>query len=170
MPPVFPPSPQQLDFNPLTRPPGNSVGALQAVPSPNLFYRPNPLDGSKGLFERTSEALDQAAAGQTDAPPQQDNNIDARHAGASPSTAAEDFMHDPVAQWNEHNEKILLGPYDYMFGHPGKDIRAQMIAAFNAWLEVPPESLQVITRVVGMLHTASLLYVQPSRQPSPPQN
>lgn len=52
-----------------------------------------------------------------------------------------------------------MGPYDYMFDHPGKDIRKQLIAAFNAWLQVPGDSLAIITRVVGMLHTASLLYV-----------
>ncbi|KAL2071483.1 hypothetical protein VTL71DRAFT_12718 [Oculimacula yallundae] len=59
--------------------------------------------------------------------------------------------------WNEEKESVLMGPYEYLFAHPGKDIRAQLIAAFNEWLEVPPESLEVITKVVGMLHTASLL-------------
>ena len=59
--------------------------------------------------------------------------------------------------WTEDKEKILLGPYDYMFNQPGKDIRTQLIAAFNAWLKVPAESLAIITKVVGMLHTASLL-------------
>lgn len=61
--------------------------------------------------------------------------------------------------WSADKEKILFGPYDYMFEHPGKDIRKQLIAAFNAWLKVPHESLAIITSVVGMLHTASLLYV-----------
>jgi geranylgeranyl diphosphate synthase type 3 len=50
-----------------------------------------------------------------------------------------------------------MGPYEYLFAQPGKDIRSQLIAAFNEWLEVPAESLEVITKVVGMLHTASLL-------------
>lgn len=59
--------------------------------------------------------------------------------------------------WNPQNEMVLMGPYDYMSRHPGKDIRRQLINAFNAWLKVPPESLAVITKVVGMLHTASLL-------------
>ncbi|RFU33313.1 hypothetical protein B7463_g2982, partial [Scytalidium lignicola] len=59
--------------------------------------------------------------------------------------------------WSTDKEKILFAPYDYLFAQPGKDIRSQLIAAFNEWLEVPPESLQVITKVVGMLHTASLL-------------
>lgn len=62
--------------------------------------------------------------------------------------------------WSQEKEKILLGPYDYMFDHPGKDVRKQLIAAFNVWLKVPEESLAVITKVVGMLHTASLLYIR----------
>ncbi|KAE8352742.1 isoprenoid synthase domain-containing protein [Aspergillus coremiiformis] len=60
-------------------------------------------------------------------------------------------------QWSQENEKIVLGPYDYMLQHPGKDIRRQLINAFNSWLKVPPESLTIITKVVAMLHTASLL-------------
>ena len=44
-----------------------------------------------------------------------------------------------------------------VFPKPGKDFRARLISAFDAWLEVPPESLEIITKVVGMLHTASLL-------------
>ncbi|KAI2844975.1 hypothetical protein CBS11350_4501 [Aspergillus niger] len=60
-------------------------------------------------------------------------------------------------QWSPDNERIVLGPYDYMLQHPGKDIRRQLINAFNVWLKVPPESLSIITKVVAMLHTASLL-------------
>lgn len=50
-----------------------------------------------------------------------------------------------------------MGPYEYMFNQPGKDFRKQLITAFNTWLKVPEESLAIITKVVGMLHTASLL-------------
>ena len=67
--------------------------------------------------------------------------------------------------WTAEKEHILLGPYDYLYGHPGKDIRSQLIAAFNEWLRVPPDRLEVITRVVGMLHTASLLCVWPCLSP-----
>jgi geranylgeranyl diphosphate synthase type 3 len=78
-----------------------------------------------------------------------------------PSDAAkglgEDLIYGNGATWTEEKERILLGPYDYLWGHPGKDIRSQCIAAFNQWLQVPPERLDTITRVVGMLHTASLL-------------
>jgi geranylgeranyl diphosphate synthase type 3 len=59
--------------------------------------------------------------------------------------------------WSPEKEKILLGPYEYLLNHPGKDIRTQLIAAFNAWLKVPEDSLAIITKVIGMLHTASLL-------------
>jgi geranylgeranyl diphosphate synthase, type III len=58
-----------------------------------------------------------------------------------------------------NGRKILFGPFDYLFEHPGKNIRSQLITAFDAWLKVPEESLKVITKVVGMLHTASLLCV-----------
>lgn len=61
--------------------------------------------------------------------------------------------------WSQDKEKILLGPFEYMFQHPGKDIRTLLIKAFNEWLRVPEESLAIITKVVGMLHTASLLWV-----------
>ncbi|KAB8211354.1 isoprenoid synthase domain-containing protein [Aspergillus parasiticus] len=60
-------------------------------------------------------------------------------------------------QWSPENEVIVLGPYDYMQQQPGKDIRRQLINAFNEWLKVPAESLAIITEVVAMLHTASLL-------------
>ena len=71
--------------------------------------------------------------------------------------AATTAIHANGSTWSEGKEKILLGPYDYMFNHPGKDIRKQLLAAFNTWLKVPESSLVIITKVVGMLHTASLL-------------
>lgn len=78
--------------------------------------------------------------------------------GADPSrTVGNDVKLVNGSTWSPEKEKILYGPYDYMFNHPGKDIRKQLIAAFNLWLKVPEESLRVITKVVGMLHTASLL-------------
>lgn len=78
--------------------------------------------------------------------------------GADPSrTTGNDVKHVNGSTWSAEKDKILYGPYDYMFNHPGKDIRKQLIAAFNSWLKVPEESLQVITKAVGMLHTASLL-------------
>lgn len=66
-----------------------------------------------------------------------------------------DFTRDKT--WSDEKEKVVCGPFDYLFAHPGKDFRTELINAFDAWLEVPPASLEIITRVVGMLHTSSLL-------------
>ena len=59
--------------------------------------------------------------------------------------------------WSAEKENILKGPFDYLESHPGKDIRTQLVTAFNAWLQVPSSSLRIITGVVTMLHSASLL-------------
>lgn len=59
--------------------------------------------------------------------------------------------------WNNDKESIVRGPFDYVVSHPGKDFRSQIIGAFNALLEVPPTSLEIITKVIGMLHESSLL-------------
>ncbi|KXX76508.1 Geranylgeranyl pyrophosphate synthase [Madurella mycetomatis] len=71
--------------------------------------------------------------------------------------ATEDFFVNTRRPWSEDKDKVLTGPFDYLNGHPGKDFRSALVKAFDAWLEVPTESLEVITKVVSMLHTASLL-------------
>ncbi|KAK7431688.1 geranylgeranyl pyrophosphate synthetase [Neonectria magnoliae] len=71
--------------------------------------------------------------------------------------AHEDLNFTAQRSWTDDKEKVVRGPYDYVISHPGKDFRAQLIGAFNAWLNVPPDSLEIITRVVGMLHESSLL-------------
>ena len=63
----------------------------------------------------------------------------------------------PASTWTAEKEKIVLGPYEYLHDRPGKNIRTQLVSAFNHWLQVPKERLVPITRVIGMLHTASLL-------------
>ena len=71
--------------------------------------------------------------------------------------ATEELNITTQKQWTADKEKVVLGPYDYLYSVPGKDFRTLMVNTFNAWLEVPKESLDVITKVVGMLHTSSLL-------------
>ncbi|KAL7799585.1 geranylgeranyl pyrophosphate synthase [Trichoderma afarasin] len=71
--------------------------------------------------------------------------------------AHDDFDFRSRGTWTDDKEHIVRGPFEYSTGHPGKDFRSQIIAAFNAFLDVPPESLKAITSVVGMLHEASLL-------------
>lgn len=80
-----------------------------------------------------------------------------RNAHPDPSNIGADLIYQRKAQWSPDKERILLGPFEYMDSHPGKDIRSQMIMAFNSWVCVPSASLDIITKVVGMLHTASLL-------------
>ncbi|CAK7567727.1 MAG: geranylgeranyl pyrophosphate synthetase [Sporothrix epigloea] len=71
--------------------------------------------------------------------------------------ATDDFNFSARRTWTAEKERIVCGPFEYLNGTRGKQFRTQLINAFNGWLEVPAESLEVITRVVGMLHTASLL-------------
>lgn len=59
--------------------------------------------------------------------------------------------------WTDGKERVIRAPFEYAISHPGKDFRSQVISAFNNWLQVPPESLHVITRVIGLLHESSLL-------------
>jgi geranylgeranyl diphosphate synthase type 3 len=40
---------------------------------------------------------------------------------------------------------------------PGKDIRKQVMSAFNFWLNLDDDSFEIIGRAVAMLHNASLL-------------
>ncbi|KAJ7362174.1 Geranylgeranyl pyrophosphate synthase [Desmophyllum pertusum] len=54
-------------------------------------------------------------------------------------------------------EKILLEPYSYILQVPGKQVREKLIQAFNFWLRIPEDKLQVIAEVVKMLHNSSLL-------------
>ncbi|KAJ5904103.1 Phyllocladan-16-alpha-ol synthase [Penicillium tannophilum] len=60
-------------------------------------------------------------------------------------------------EWTEEQEQILLGPFDYLETLPGKNLRTAFIQAFNIWLQVPPKQLEIVERVISMLHTASLL-------------
>lgn len=54
-------------------------------------------------------------------------------------------------------DSILLEPYSYLKKHPGKEIRSSLIKAFNHWLSVPSERLEIIKSVTEILHNASLL-------------
>lgn len=55
------------------------------------------------------------------------------------------------------SERILLEPYKYLLQLPGKQVRTKLAQAFNHWLKVPDDKLQVIIGVTEMLHNASLL-------------
>ncbi|KZT00341.1 terpenoid synthase [Laetiporus sulphureus 93-53] len=61
------------------------------------------------------------------------------------------------SQWRQCDEQSILEPYTYLTSQSGKEVRSQMINSFNAWLDVPEDKLDIIRRIVGMLHNASLL-------------
>ncbi|CCM06549.1 uncharacterized protein FIBRA_08823 [Fibroporia radiculosa] len=61
------------------------------------------------------------------------------------------------AEWHKVDEERILEPYAYITPQVGKEIRTQMINAFNIWLDVSEDKLKTISRIVGTLHNASLL-------------
>ena len=60
-------------------------------------------------------------------------------------------------EWPASSESVILEPFVYTTSKPGKEIRSLLIEAFNLWLDVPRAQLDVISRVVRMLHSASLM-------------
>ncbi|KAK5449719.1 geranylgeranyl pyrophosphate synthetase [Exophiala xenobiotica] len=88
-------------------------------------------------------------------PPLADSTNKMRH--SKKQSASVNLAPRQLGEWTPQKEEIIMGPYDYLFAHPGKDIRSALIKAFNSFLDVPPRSLEIITKVVGMLHTSSLL-------------
>ncbi|KAJ7176600.1 isoprenoid synthase domain-containing protein [Mycena filopes] len=59
--------------------------------------------------------------------------------------------------WSQQDESAVLEPFTYIISNPGKDIRTQLMAAFNVWINVPEDRLKIIAKVVSMLHNASLM-------------
>ncbi|KAK4057999.1 hypothetical protein OIO90_000738 [Microbotryomycetes sp. JL221] len=71
----------------------------------------------------------------------------------------EDFLSKvrDAPQWSADSERILVEPYTYLASVPGKEVRSALMAAFNEWINVRPQDLDTVKKIVGMLHTASLL-------------
>ncbi|KAF1348454.1 geranylgeranyl pyrophosphate synthase [Delphinella strobiligena] len=70
---------------------------------------------------------------------------------------SESVDHKLSSHWEDRNEKIIKQPYDYVASMPGKEIRRQLMKAFNHWFRVNETSSNVIAETVGMMHNASLL-------------
>ena len=73
---------------------------------------------------------------------------------ATPPTAAATDSSTAVT------DDVLLEPFHYLCAHPGKNFRSQLIEAFNHWLHVPQDKLDIIKDAIEMLHTSSLLCVR----------
>ncbi|ORY76337.1 isoprenoid synthase domain-containing protein [Protomyces lactucae-debilis] len=67
------------------------------------------------------------------------------------------YKQGAASTWTSHHEQAITEPYTYLLHNRGKDIRSTLLQAFNKWLQISTEDLQVILDVVEMLHTASLL-------------
>ncbi|KAJ6780916.1 hypothetical protein PWT90_03992 [Aphanocladium album] len=128
----------------------------------SIAVAPMPRAASPRSQDRRTPSLDSAALKSPPALAKQSSAMMQHQlsptAPSDPSRyATEDLDFTPQRSWTADKERIIRGPFNYVISHPGKDIRSLLIAAFNEWLEVPPASLEVITRVVGMLHESSLL-------------
>lgn len=51
-----------------------------------------------------------------------------------------------------------MAPYQYIKSLPGKGVRDMLIDALNVWLQVPQYQLDIIKKVVELLHTSSLMF------------
>ena len=107
------------------------------------WYGASKMSKASPTFARTEE--------QAQAQSQSQSQTEASH------YVGRDLIHGDGFSWSAEKENIVKGPYDYLESHPGKDVRSQLINAFNLWLQVPEPELAIINKVVGMLHTASLL-------------
>ena len=63
----------------------------------------------------------------------------------------------PLAACNANYIQAITRPFDYTISLLGKNVRSQLLSAFNVWLQVDEKSYSVIDKVIGMLHNASLL-------------
>lgn len=58
-----------------------------------------------------------------------------------------------------YNQQIILAPFNYIKSLPSKGVRDILIDSLNVWFQLPERSLQIIKKVVDLLHTSSLLFV-----------
>ncbi|KAF7349740.1 Terpenoid synthase [Mycena sanguinolenta] len=56
-----------------------------------------------------------------------------------------------------HDEPGVLEPFTYVAAQPGKGVRGRLLGAFNSWMDVPEAEMKSITKVIGILHNASLI-------------
>ncbi|OJJ42193.1 hypothetical protein ASPZODRAFT_20693 [Penicilliopsis zonata CBS 506.65] len=110
-----------------------------------------------GVKVEIEEVVDSSTNGQVQAPNGFQPKIDGVESDKSPLPVADTGRHCRPPAWTMEQEQILLGPFEYLETMPGKGIRSQFIHAFNTWLQIPGTSLEVVDKVVSMLHTASLL-------------
>ncbi|CCH44924.1 Geranylgeranyl pyrophosphate synthetase [Wickerhamomyces ciferrii] len=59
--------------------------------------------------------------------------------------------------WSATQEKVITAPFHYLKTTPGKHLRTQLIQLFNTIYKLPQSTIDQISTIIEMLHTASLL-------------
>jgi len=66
--------------------------------------------------------------------------------------------HKPTEEAKMDDTKAVLDPFLYLIRNSeGKGIRSKLIEAFNVWLRIPDDKLEIIKRITERLHNASLM-------------
>ncbi|KAM7536681.1 hypothetical protein Aperf_G00000084010 [Anoplocephala perfoliata] len=54
-------------------------------------------------------------------------------------------------------DDIILAPYNYLTQNSGKRMRTKLIKAFNLWLKIDHEKLELLSDIIETLHNSSLI-------------
>ncbi|KAJ3499436.1 hypothetical protein NLG97_g336 [Lecanicillium saksenae] len=111
----------------------------------------NTNAGYKSIDSSTN--IEDAVVNKTADPCLQSWEANSEASGINYGTTSLDFS----LLWANDKENIVRGPFEYSVAHLGKDFRTKFIHAFNAWLNIPPARLEIISHVINLLHESSLL-------------
>lgn len=53
--------------------------------------------------------------------------------------------------------QTITRPFDYIMSLLSKNVRSQLLSAFNVWVQADEKSYNIIDKAIGILHNASLL-------------
>lgn len=56
-----------------------------------------------------------------------------------------------------NGDDIILAPFNYLTQNSGKGMRTKLIKAFNLWLNIDQEKLDLLSDIIETLHNASLI-------------
>ena len=67
-------------------------------------------------------------------------------------------MEKPHTQHDDEGTRTVLDPFNYLIKNSeGKGIRSKLIEAFNVWLNIPEDKMEIVKRITEKLHNASLM-------------
>ncbi|KAK6544760.1 hypothetical protein TWF694_001443 [Orbilia ellipsospora] len=71
-----------------------------------------------------------------------------------------DEFHSEAAWLSEYSpvpEEEVLEPFEYVKSMPSKKVRHALIDALDIWYQAPPDSVELIKKIIDTLHTSSLI-------------